>query len=129
MKTPKLLPWYARKAGVSIERAETLWRKAVREATAETGWVGNAEYWGAAMDHLVRLLEEERTTLCAPRVQSYVRTQNRMWRLPLIAMEDLFSAFLSRRKTISRSRESPVPAEARFLRVTSRPITRPLPIA
>ena len=93
MKTPKLLPWYARKAGVSIERAETLWRKAVREATAETGWVGNAEYWGAAMDHLVRLLEEERITLCAPRVQSYVRSQNRMWRLPLIAMEDLFSAF------------------------------------
>ena len=66
MKTPKLLPWYARKAGVSIERAETLWRKAVREATAETGWVGNAEYWGAAMDHFVRLLEEERSTLCAP---------------------------------------------------------------
>jgi len=66
MKTPKLLPWYARKAGVSIERAETLWRKAVREATAETGWVGNAEYWGAAMDHFLRLLEEERSTLCAP---------------------------------------------------------------
>ena len=63
------------------------------EATAETGWVGNAEYWGAAMDHFVRLLDEERSTLCAPRVQSYVRSQNRMWRLPLIAMEDLFSAF------------------------------------
>ena len=93
MKTPKLLPWYARKAGVSIERAETLWRKAVREATAETGWVGNAEYWGAAMDHFVRLLEEERSTLCAPRMLSYVRTQNRMMRLPLLAMEDLFSAF------------------------------------
>ena len=96
MKTPKLLPWYARKAGVSIERAETLWRKAVREATAETGWVGNAEYWGAAMDHLVRLLEEERITLCAPRVQSYVRSQNRMWRLPLLAMEDMFAALHAR---------------------------------
>ena len=42
MKTPKLLPWYARKAGVSLERAEALWRKAVREATLETGWVGDA---------------------------------------------------------------------------------------
>jgi hypothetical protein len=93
MKTPKLLPWYARKAGVSLERAEALWRKAVREATAETGWVGNAEYWGAAMDHFVRLLEEERNTLCAPRVLPYVRSQNRMMRLPLLAMEDLFSAF------------------------------------
>lgn len=93
MKTPKLLPWYARKAGVSVERAEALWRKAVRAATAETGWVGNAEYWGAAMDHFVRLLEQERSTLCAPPMQSYVRTHNRMWRLPLLAMEDLFSAF------------------------------------
>lgn len=93
MKTPKLLPWYARKAGVSLERAETLWRKAVREATVETGWVGNAEYWGAAMSHFTRLLDEERSTLCAPRVVPYVRAQNRMWRLPLLAMEDVFAAF------------------------------------
>ncbi len=92
MKTPKLLPWYARKAGVSLERAEALWRKAVREATLETGWVGNAEYWGSAMDHFTRLLKQERATLCAPRVVPYVRAQNRMWRLPLLAMEDLFAA-------------------------------------
>ena len=44
MKTPKLLPWQARKAGVSLERAEALWRKAVREATADTGWVGTSEF-------------------------------------------------------------------------------------
>ncbi len=93
MKTPKLLPWYAHKAGVSIERAETLWRKAVREATEETGWVGNAEYWGAAMDHFARLLENERSTLCTPQVVPFVRSQSRMWRLPLLAMEDLFAAF------------------------------------
>lgn len=92
MKTPKLLPWYARKAGVSLERAEALWHKAVREATLETGWVGNAEYWSSAMDHFIRLLKEERSTLCAPRVVPYVRAQNRMWRLPLLAMEDVFAA-------------------------------------
>lgn len=93
MKTPKLLPWYARKAGVSLERAEALWRKAVRQATADTGWVGNSEYWGAAMDGFVRLLEEEQSTLCTPQVTPLVRTQNRMWRLPLLAMEDVFAAF------------------------------------
>lgn len=92
MKTPKLLPWYARKAGVSIDRAEALWRKAVRQATAETGWVGNAEYWGASMDTFIRLLEEEQSTLCAPQVMPLVRSQNRMWRLPLLAMEDVFAA-------------------------------------
>lgn len=92
MKAPKLLPWYARKAGVPIERAEALWRKAVREATAQTGWVGNAEYWGAAMDNFQALLTAEQDTLCTPRVTPFVRSQNRMWRLPLIAMEDMFCA-------------------------------------
>lgn len=92
MQTPKLLPWYARKAGVSIERATVLWRKAIREATAETGWVGNAEYWGAAMAIFQRLLQEEQNSLCAPRVTPLIRTQQRMWRLPLTAMEDVFSA-------------------------------------
>ena len=92
MKTPKLLPWYARKAGVSNERAEVLWRKAVREATDETGWVGNSEYWGAAMSHFQRLLNEDKATLCAPRVTPLVRSQRRMLRLPLIAMEDFFTA-------------------------------------
>ena len=93
MKTPKLLPWYARKAGVSLERATVLWHKAVREATDQTGWVGNAEYWGEAMNSFLRLLAEERDTLCTPRVTPLVRTQNRIWRLPLTAMEDVFSAF------------------------------------
>lgn len=92
MKAPKLLPWYARKAGVPIDRANTLWRKAVREATAQTGWVGNSEYWGAAMDSFLVLLEAEKDTLCTPCVTPFVRSQNRMWRLPLIAMEDMFCA-------------------------------------
>jgi hypothetical protein len=92
-KTPKLLPWYARKAGVSIERATVLWHKAVREATAETGWVGTSEYWGEATSSFLRLLEEERDSFCAPHVTPFVRTQNRIWRLPLTAMEDMFAAF------------------------------------
>lgn len=92
MKTPKLVPWFARKAGVSEERAATLWRKAVRQATADTGWVGNAEYWGEAMSNFLRLLEDEQTTFCAPRMTPYIRTQNRLWRLPLIALELMVSA-------------------------------------
>ena len=91
MKTPKLLPWYARKAGISTERAEVLWSKAVRIATAETGLVGNAEYWGACMDAFKVLIERERNTLCAPQVLPFVRSHNRMWRLPLLAMEDMFT--------------------------------------
>lgn len=107
MQTPKLLPWYARKAGVSIERAESLWRKAVRCATADTGWVGTSEYWGAAMDTFVRLLEEEKDTLCTPQVTPLVRSQNRMWLLPLIAMEDVFTAVSANwQRATAQSREA-----------------------
>ena len=89
MNTPQLLPWYARKAGVPIERAEVLWRKAVRLATDETGWVGNSEYWGAAMDHFQRLLKAERATLCRPQVARMLRSQKRIWVAPLEVMSDV----------------------------------------
>lgn len=89
MKAPKLLPWYAHKAGVPIERAEALWRKAVRTATADTGWVGNSEYWGAAMDEFRRLLAAEQATLCTPLGSPILRSQLRVWRMPLLALEDM----------------------------------------
>ena len=92
MNTPKSLPWHARKAGVSIERAEALWAQAVREATAETGWVGNSEYWGAAMDRFQDLLVTEPARYCSPQMENFVRTQQRMWLLPLLAAEDMWSA-------------------------------------
>ena len=89
MNSPKLLPWYARKAGVSLERAEVLWRRAVREATAETGWVGTPEYWGAAEERFRTLLEQDRASLCAPRVTPLLRTHNRLWSRPFHAMEGM----------------------------------------
>jgi len=92
MKAPKLLPWYARKAGVSNERAEVLWRKAVRKATAETGWVGNAEYWGAAMENFRDLLAQENSSLCTPNMAEVMRMQHRAMRLPLTIFEDLSAA-------------------------------------
>lgn len=92
MKTPKLLPWYARKAGVSNERANVLWRRAVRESTEKTGWVGNAEYWGEAMHTFRELLAKEQQSLCVPGVTPLVRSHSRLWRLPLNAMEDMVIA-------------------------------------
>lgn len=102
MKLPKLLPWYARRAGISTERAEALWRKAVREATTETGWVGNSEFWGATMTHFLELLEQERNTLCAPHVLPIVRSQNRIGRLSLLVLEDWLSTM---RRAADRRRQ------------------------
>ena len=92
MNSPKLLPWYARKAGVPIERAEALWRKAVRKATVETGWVGTSEYFGAAVDNFLELLDDETATLCAPGMTGLFRRHNRVMRLPLTLMETFTSA-------------------------------------
>lgn len=92
MNTPKFLIWDARKAGVSLERAESLWRKAVREATAEVDRVGSSEFWGACVEHFRHLLAAESASLCAPRVVPLVRAQSRMWRLPLLAAEDMVIA-------------------------------------
>ena len=66
MNSPKLLPWYARKAGVSLDRAEALWRKAVREATAETGWVGTPST-GAQPKSASAPCSSKSAPRCAPR--------------------------------------------------------------
>ncbi|MCB1957340.1 MAG: hypothetical protein KDG55_16805 [Rhodocyclaceae bacterium] len=89
MNAPKLLHWYARRAGVPTARAEALWRKAVRQATDETGWVGTPEYWGATMDNFQRLLKAERSTLCAPLVTPLLRSQKRIFCAPIDAMSDV----------------------------------------
>ncbi|MDX9698485.1 MAG: hypothetical protein RBT55_02825 [Rhodocyclaceae bacterium] len=92
MRTPKLLPWYARKAGVSEKRAASLWRKAVRQATETTGWVGNAEYWGETMNIFRELLEEERASFCAPSVTPLIRSQSRLVTVSLNALETMMCA-------------------------------------
>ncbi|MCE1243590.1 hypothetical protein [Oryzomicrobium sp.] len=37
MNTPKILPWVARKAGITDDHATKLWKRAVREAATITG--------------------------------------------------------------------------------------------
>jgi hypothetical protein len=54
---PKILPWVARKAGISDEQAEALWREAVLQATLEIGRVGNADYYRAITERLHELVE------------------------------------------------------------------------
>jgi hypothetical protein len=48
MKAPKILPWIARKAGISDELALKLWRRAISEAEYLTGKTEGSEYWGLA---------------------------------------------------------------------------------
>ena len=85
---PKLLPWYARQAGVSIERAETLWREAEAEA-ARAHTPQMPEYWRACTEIFRAALraEHERKRSCADRFAPLLRSQQRMVGLPLQVSE------------------------------------------
>jgi hypothetical protein len=60
MKSPKVLPWIARKTGISDARAEALWRKAASHAAGHTNGAGNADYYRAAMECLHELAAREK---------------------------------------------------------------------
>ncbi len=49
---PQLLSWLARKSGTPNETAESLWRQALRHATAECTVIESPEYWQSAVAHL-----------------------------------------------------------------------------
>jgi|PlaIllAssembly_1097288.scaffolds.fasta_scaffold549060_1 maltooligosyltrehalose synthase len=113
MKTPKILPWLARRHGVSEERAEALWAEAIRHATARTGWVGTSEYWKAAMDRLTVLLEREARSQCRPPLAPMVRIQTRLAMLPMIAWHGIalaIAAAWTRGMNPPAARRQPRPA-------------------
>lgn len=87
MRTPKMLPWLASRHGVSEERAEELWADALRRATAETGWVGNSDYWKAAVTHLVESLKAE--SLYRPPIARFVHATNRLGIIPFVVWQGL----------------------------------------
>lgn len=92
MDSPKLLPWYARKFGVSIDRANQLWRESVRDATENAGRAGKTEYSGDAMNGLINLLEHERDAFrYPPEMCSLAIRQRRLWKLPMIVIRDCFN--------------------------------------
>ena len=64
-KYPKILPWLAKKAGVPLKRAETLWVDALRYSTQNSKMVESSEYWGLAINRLLDLLETESRKLRA----------------------------------------------------------------
>ena len=57
MKTPKVLPWFARKAGLDDESALRLWRRAVGESVGELG--SKAMAGTTTMSRFLELLDTE----------------------------------------------------------------------
>lgn len=98
MKAPKILPWIAKKAGISEALALKLWRRAAGEAEALTGKTEGSEYWGLAVERFLDLAAEEATLpeaspdnlIPAPRVDWMWRHQSRMSLLSLMAAQNAY---------------------------------------
>jgi hypothetical protein len=96
MKAPKILPWIARKAGISDELALKLWRRALSEAEYLTGKSEGSDYWGLAVERFLDIVEEEtgRPTQYglapAPRLNWMWRHQTRMSLLSLMAARNAY---------------------------------------
>jgi hypothetical protein len=67
-KTPKLLPWIARKAKISDERAEALWYEAVDFANRQKNLVQSTDYYPTVFSRLHELIEQDKATAstCPP---------------------------------------------------------------
>ncbi len=57
MQAPKILPWIARKAGISEQVALEAWRHALHEAAALAGKRSGATFHRAALDRFVSLAQ------------------------------------------------------------------------
>ncbi len=96
MKAPKILPWVARRAGISDELALKLWRRALGEAEFLTGKAEGSEYWGLAVERFLCLVEDEaggspRYGLQpAPRMSWMWHHQTRMSLLSLMAAQNAY---------------------------------------
>ncbi|MGP1665971.1 MAG: hypothetical protein ACTS5I_08700 [Rhodanobacter sp.] len=59
MKTPKILPWIGRRAGLSEQLTLKLWRRASGESAKRCGSWKNAAYFSGAMARFIDLVEDE----------------------------------------------------------------------
>ena len=79
-KTPKLLPWLAKKAGISERRATTLWHESERWA-ARRAASGSSTYYQLAVDRLLELTAAEslREDAASFGWRPWARAQARVW--------------------------------------------------
>lgn len=88
---PKILPWLAKKAGITEHRAEILWRAAQRYAGAHTGETATPAYWQTAMDRLLELIAAEtlREDAASFGLRQWARVNARFWQAPVALLDAL----------------------------------------
>jgi hypothetical protein len=96
MKAPKILPWIARKTGISEELALKLWRRAAGESEVVSGCCNSSDYYRRAVERFIDLAELEgncsvvRETVGSRSRMSWVwRHQDRISKLQLMTVYSL----------------------------------------
>ena len=79
-RTPKLLPWLAKKAGITERRATTLWHESERWAASRAA-PGSSAYYKLAVDRLLELTAAEslREDAASFGWRPWARAQARVW--------------------------------------------------
>jgi len=96
MNAPKILPWIARKAGISDELALKLWRRSLSEAEFLTGKAEGSNYWGLAVERFLAIVEDEvggtpeYSLSPAPRLSWMWHHQSRMSLLSMMAAQNTY---------------------------------------
>ncbi len=96
MNAPKILPWIARRAGISDELALKLWRRAVSEAEYLSGKSAGAEFSGLTIERFLAIVEgeighaPEYNLTPAPRLSWMWHHQTRMSLLSLMAAQNTY---------------------------------------
>jgi hypothetical protein len=87
-KTPKILPWLAKKAGISESRAAALWHDAERWAGRRAA-VGSSLYFKLAVDRLLELAlaESLRADAASFGWRPWARAQARFWAVSMQAAQ------------------------------------------
>lgn len=97
MNAPKILPWIARKAGISDELALKLWRRALSEAEYLTGKAEGSNYWGLAIERFLSIVDDEvgaspaYSLTPAPHLSWVWHHQTRMSLLSLMAAQNTYN--------------------------------------
>lgn len=97
MRTPKILPWIAKRAGISEQLATKLWRRATGEAALLNGNSKSSDYHRCSVDRFLALVAEEAGAAAhgtgltpAPRLTWMWHHQTRISLLSLMAAENTY---------------------------------------
>jgi len=97
MKAPQILPWIAKRAGISEQLALKLWRRAIGEAQLLTGNREGAEFHRCSVDRFLSLVADEADAAPqnnqltpAPRLTWMWRHQSRISLLSLMAAQNTY---------------------------------------